>query len=114
MRSVGRRDVLLSILGNGPRSSIAGAPSKKTKRTRSGRARGRIARPEVAKACDGPSRMGILSASCSTTAEAEVRTVAYEEGLPWGRVRIDEELCTACGTCVAVCPTGALAQDARG
>jgi len=37
-------------------------------------------------------------------------TVAYEEGLPWGRIRIDEEVCTACGVCTAVCPTGALAQ----
>jgi ferredoxin len=30
--------------------------------------------------------------------------------LPWGRIGIDEELCTACGVCAAVCPTGAIEQ----
>jgi ferredoxin len=38
------------------------------------------------------------------------RDVAYEKGLPWGRLRIDEHLCTACGVCAAVCPTGAVDQ----
>jgi ferredoxin len=36
--------------------------------------------------------------------------VACEKGLPWGRIGIDEELCTACGVCAAVCTTGAIEQ----
>ena len=36
------------------------------------------------------------------------RPVAYDRELPWARMRIDEDRCTACGTCAAVCPTGAV------
>jgi len=29
---------------------------------------------------------------------------------PWGRIRIDEKNCSACGTCTALCPTGAISK----
>ena len=34
--------------------------------------------------------------------------VAYDRDVPWARMRVDEDRCTACGTCAAVCPTGAV------
>jgi ferredoxin len=36
------------------------------------------------------------------------RAVGYDRGLPWARMRVDEDRCTACRTCVAVCPTDAV------
>jgi ferredoxin len=34
--------------------------------------------------------------------------VSYDRELPWARMRVDEDRCTACGTCAAVCPTSAV------
>ena len=36
------------------------------------------------------------------------RPVAYDRDVPWARMCVDEDRCTACGTCAAVCPTGAV------
>ena len=34
--------------------------------------------------------------------------VAFDSESPWARVTVDEDRCTACGTCVSVCPTDAI------
>ena len=34
----------------------------------------------------------------------------HHQVLPWTKMEVDEPNCTACGTCVAVCPTGALTK----
>lgn len=36
--------------------------------------------------------------------------VKYDRDFPWGKLKIDDKNCTACGTCVAVCPTGAISK----
>jgi ferredoxin len=36
------------------------------------------------------------------------RPVAHDRDVPWARIRVDEDRCTACGTCAAVCPTDAV------
>lgn len=41
-------------------------------------------------------------------APADLATVETGPADRWARLRIDEQQCSACGTCVAVCPTGAL------
>jgi len=40
--------------------------------------------------------------------------VAYDRESPWARMRVDEDRCTACGTCVAVCPTDAVHAASEG
>jgi len=39
--------------------------------------------------------------------------IKYSPDLPWGRVAIEERLCSGCGICAAVCPTGALTASAE-
>ena len=41
------------------------------------------------------------------------RPVAYDRELAWARMRVDGDRCTACGTCAAVCPTGAVHVDSE-
>jgi ferredoxin len=40
--------------------------------------------------------------------------VAYDRELPWARMRVDEDRCTGCGTCEAVCPRDALHIEMKG
>lgn len=40
----------------------------------------------------------------------QLREVRRATALRWAEIAIDEGKCSACGTCVAVCPTGALEQ----
>jgi formate hydrogenlyase subunit 6/NADH:ubiquinone oxidoreductase subunit I len=37
--------------------------------------------------------------------------VKYGPEMPWGQVAIQQNLCTGCGICAAVCPTGALVEN---
>ncbi|MGE5841530.1 MAG: ATP-binding protein, partial [Deltaproteobacteria bacterium] len=32
----------------------------------------------------------------------------YRPESPWGKIRIDEKKCSACGTCITLCPTGSI------
>jgi ferredoxin len=42
------------------------------------------------------------------------RPVAYDRELPWARMHVDEDRCTACGTCAAVCPRDAIRVESKG
>lgn len=37
-------------------------------------------------------------------------SLRYNADLPWARVKIDQRNCVACGTCVNLCPTGAITR----
>ncbi len=39
--------------------------------------------------------------------------VKYNPEFPWGRIRIDQENCSACGICLALCPTGAISKESE-
>jgi ferredoxin len=39
--------------------------------------------------------------------------IKYNPEYPWGNLRIDERRCTACGTCVQICPTGAISEKSE-
>jgi len=34
----------------------------------------------------------------------------YNPELPWGKIKMDEKNCSACGICLALCPTGAISK----
>jgi ferredoxin len=36
--------------------------------------------------------------------------VKYNSGFPWGRIKIEEKNCSACGICIALCPTRAITK----
>jgi formate hydrogenlyase subunit 6/NADH:ubiquinone oxidoreductase subunit I len=39
--------------------------------------------------------------------------VVYRREFPWGRIRVREGECSACGVCARVCPTGAICEEAE-
>jgi ferredoxin len=39
--------------------------------------------------------------------------VKYKPAFPWGKIKIEENNCSACGTCLAVCPTGAILKKTK-
>lgn len=41
---------------------------------------------------------------------APTATLRYDAGLPWASLRIDQSDCATCGTCVNLCPTGAITR----
>ncbi len=43
-----------------------------------------------------------------------VQPVRYDRELPWARMHVDEDRCTACGTCAAVCPRDAIRVEWKG
>ena len=34
----------------------------------------------------------------------------YRPEFPWGNIKIDEKICSICGTCLVLCPTGAISK----
>jgi ferredoxin len=44
------------------------------------------------------------------TGSKSAMVVKYDPDFPWGKIKIKDKDCTACGTCVAVCPTGAISK----
>jgi len=37
----------------------------------------------------------------------------YRPEFPWGKIKIDEKSCSACGTCLALCPTGSISNKSE-
>lgn len=37
--------------------------------------------------------------------------IGYNPEFPWGRIKIEQSRCSGCGTCVALCPTGAVSKE---
>ena len=40
-----------------------------------------------------------------------VPSLRYDAGLPWASLKIDQRDCATCGTCVNLCPTGAITRS---
>lgn len=54
------------------------------------------------------SRRELLRKLLKQTGWEHVIALPYKPEFPWGEIRIDEKTCSACGTCCALCPTGAI------
>ncbi len=39
--------------------------------------------------------------------------VKYNPKFPWGKIKIEQNKCSACGTCAALCPTGAISKKIK-
>ncbi len=107
-RRLGRRELFSVLSGRQGAGDAAGAPASAMEgpeRERDETDR----RPRSRQRVPTSRRMRFLRRSLDDR-QLDAEDVAYEKGLPWGRLRIDEHLCTACGVCTAVCPTGAVDQ----
>jgi len=40
-------------------------------------------------------------------------TIKYEPEYPWADLKIDGKKCNACGTCIQICPTGAITEESE-
>ena len=39
--------------------------------------------------------------------------VKYNPKFPWGKIKIEQDKCSACGTCAALCPMGAISKNMK-
>ena len=39
--------------------------------------------------------------------------VKYNPKFPWGKIKIEQNKCSACGTCAVLCPTGAISKKIK-
>ena len=39
--------------------------------------------------------------------------IKYNPNFPWGKIKIEQNKCSACGTCVALCPMGAISKKMK-
>jgi ferredoxin len=39
--------------------------------------------------------------------------VKYHPKFPWGKIKIEQSKCSACGTCAALCPMGAISKEMK-
>lgn len=44
---------------------------------------------------------------------ANASVVQYKPEFPWGKIKIEKKNCSGCGTCVALCPTGAISKKLK-
>jgi ferredoxin len=58
-------------------------------------------------------RRELLRELLERSGQAGRAVIAYRREFPWGRIRVREEECTACGVCARVCPTGAISEEAE-
>jgi len=56
----------------------------------------------------------LLQALLGGASGAARPTLRYDPGLPWASLRIDQANCATCGTCVSLCPTGAITRRIEG
>jgi len=99
-----RRDLFPRLGGTG--RAAGGDPGRgapKDRRSESGR---RFPQVREGQATSG--KGWLLRSLLEDAAVDPERTLRYDSRLSWAKVEIDEDLCTACGACVDLCPTGAL------
>jgi len=58
-------------------------------------------------------RRELLRELLDHSGRASRAVTAYRRDFPWGRIRVREEDCSACGVCARVCPTGAICEEAE-
>jgi ferredoxin len=58
-------------------------------------------------------RRRLLRTLLNPKAKRSLPVVEYRPEFPWGKIRFDEETCTACGICIALCPTGAISKKSE-
>jgi ferredoxin len=105
-RRLGRRDIF-SIFGNGPAAAAGGFSTETEEGQHESESENLTLRGQ--ETVGTPPRRNSLRRLLEDIGR-KGDDIQYEEGLPWARIRIDRDPCTACGTCVVVCPTGALGQ----
>jgi ferredoxin len=58
-------------------------------------------------------RRELLRELLGRSERASRAVIAYRRDFPWGRIRVREAECSACGVCARVCPTGAICEEAE-
>jgi formate hydrogenlyase subunit 6/NADH:ubiquinone oxidoreductase subunit I len=56
-------------------------------------------------------RRELLREFLGRSERASRAVIAYRRDFPWGRIRVREAECSACGVCARVCPTGAICEE---
>jgi ferredoxin len=94
-------------------SSISGEVKRKASSYIASKGKGLAMSPETQVGQRSSPKRRLLRKLLDIKAQKGLKIVKHGPEFPWGKIRINKETCAVCGTCLALCPTGAISKKSE-